>query len=443
MERAGHEQALVAKFERAIGRAERGWWETLDWSQQLAKAQEWSGMEAERVRFHRADLNALEQARTERDARLRLINGDGGQPREPDIVDLDEYLDGTLEAPQPAVGAMRSDGRQFLYPGKWHTCISLTEAGKTWMGLWHAKAVLEAGWTVAYVHFEEGDPRSTISRLLQIGVDRETIRDYFLWISAETSFKPGRMAYLLDDMEPGLLVLDGINAACSRHGWKVNESDAIDHYRSALVRPATDLGAAVLSLGHPPKARDRQTERHGFGSTAWLDEVDGVGFRLVANSEPIGRGRVGSSALYLVKDRNGEAARWGDLMVNSDMEGWYSLGSMIVDDAGPIDLDGTQITTIRLQAPETTDDGRAVDKIDRLAGAILAWMAEHGDQYATQDELKAGLQAARVSFTASDLKPALDRLEDTGRITRPPYQPRMARPGRLVSTAPKTEIQGV
>src|SRR5215213_2996780 len=174
-------------------------------------------------------------------------------------------------------------------------------------GCWHAVQVMESGRAVVYVHFEEASPESTIARLRQLGVTDETLEDYFTWSATEAPFKPGRMAHLIEDLEPGLVSLYGINAACSQHGWDPNGTDGVGQYFATLVRPAMSAGAAVLSLGHPPKARDRQTERHGYGSTAWLDQADGVGFRMVASKTPIGRGRIGSSSLYSVKDAT---ARW-------------------------------------------------------------------------------------------------------------------------------------
>ena len=389
-----------------------------------------------------AEATALEDFRAAKAKKLRVLEGSGDQPRQPEILDLAEYFSYPRERPQPTIGGQRSDNRMMLYPGKWHTCIALTAAGKSWLALWHAAAVMAEGQTVVYLHFEEETPESTFERLAQLGVSEETIQDYFVWVTVDSRFAPGRMAELLDGLEPALVILDGINAACSLHGWKTLETEAVGQYRATLVRPATTLGAAVLSLGHPPKGRDRQGERHGFGSTAWLDEVDGAGFRLVASKTPIGRGRLGSSHLYTVKDRNGEVERHGVLSTEQDREGWYFLGSMIVDDsgAGPVGLDDDDqdTTTIRVQVPETTEDGEPVDRVDKLAATILAWLEAHGGQYASERQLGDAIRADRTTVTGTDLAVALERLENAGKITRPPYVPRQARPGRLVTTAPET-----
>jgi hypothetical protein len=240
------------------------------------------------------------------------------------LVDLGPYLDGTIQRPQPAVGALRDDDIQLLYPKRWHTVIGLTTAGKTTFALWHIKAVLETGGHVAYLHFEESEPGGVLDRLDGIGVDKETIRKQFHWFSCEKKWTPGEMAYRIGQLEqpPDLAVLDGINAACSQHGWEHGDPSAIGEYRAMFVTPLAIAGAAILSLGHPPKAKNRQNEMHGFGSTAWLDEVDGVGFRMVASKHPMEIGKRGWSELYLVKDRYSRVKQQGNVDT-SKTQPWY------------------------------------------------------------------------------------------------------------------------
>ena len=49
-------------------------------------------------------------------------------------VDLTSVLDGTWQPPQPSVGR-RTHGKGLFYPGRTHTVVSETEAGKTWFAL--------------------------------------------------------------------------------------------------------------------------------------------------------------------------------------------------------------------------------------------------------------------------------------------------------------------
>jgi hypothetical protein len=182
-------------------------------------------------------------------------------------MSLDDYLDGTYVAPEPTIGGTRDDMIQFLYPSRWHTCIGLTTAAKTWWALWHVKAVLQDGGHVIYIHFEEPRPEGTISRLLALGVDKEVIRKRFHWPDSRpwTAGEMARELALLEDT-PMLAVLDGINTACGAHGWDVENNKAVGEYRSMFVTPLTDLGTTVLSLGHPVKSTKRQSESYSYGA---------------------------------------------------------------------------------------------------------------------------------------------------------------------------------
>ena len=83
----------------------------------------------------------------------------------------------------------------------------------------------------------------------------------------------------------------------------------------------------------------------GFGSTAWLDEVDGVGFRMAASKEhPMVIGGKGHSALYVVKDRYSQVKRWGNLDTTKEQAWWY-MGAFVVDDTPKAS------TVVRLNVP--------------------------------------------------------------------------------------------
>jgi hypothetical protein len=354
------------------------------------------------------------------------------------IVDLDRWLDDSYVAPSPTAGAQRDDERTMLYPGKWHTVIGQTTAGKSWFALWHAKAVLDQGGTVAYVHFEEGDPGNTLHRLAQLGVDKDTIRKQFVWLSNERMWQPtemsGAMAKLAEEgRSPQLLILDGLIAGTSRQGWKVNDPESVGLYRITYVRAATALGAAVLSLGHPVKDRTRQDEIHGFGSTAWLDEVDGCSFRLEAATQPIRKGHKGSSWVSVVKDRAGSVAELCELHEGKS-ETWYTLGEFVMDDTQP-EFGGTgQHTTFIHLVPPRMDESTApeTDKIDLLGQQIITWLSDHGGRYEGKNGLMDELRADGIGFREEDVEPALIRLEAASVIEREPFRKGRSRAGWLV-----------
>lgn len=347
--------------------------------------------------------------------------------RSPRIVDLGPWLDGSWRAPEPSAGVIRDDGVRLLYPGRWHTCDAPNEAGKSWLAIAHAREeILNAGRTVAYIHFEEELPGGTVARLVATGLPVDLIRARFAWLSNEWPWEAGHMDDALAQLpDVGLLILDGRNAACTRHGRDPGVPETVGWFRHRFVSPAARRGAAVLSLGHPVKAKDRQDERHGFGSTAWLDEVDGVAFRLVpSKTHPIRRGASGSASLHIVKDRYGEVSK---LCVPDSREGWRYAGSLVIDDSGL-----SAGTSVRLSAPGRDADGAAGDDIDRLGNAIEAVLADaEGQRYDSERELGVKLRAAGVAHPKDDLPVALERLEQRGRLARGSSVPRRPRPGWL------------
>jgi hypothetical protein len=353
-------------------------------------------------------------------------------------VSLRPFLDGTYVPPQPIVGAEREAGAaRLLYAGRWHTAIGLTTAGKSWWALWHAVAELRRGNTVAYGHFEEPSPAGTLDRIRCVApdLDIDTIDKLLVWVDCSTRFTgPSEWSATVPD-HATLAVLDGINAACSMHGWDVNAPDAVGNYRALFVTPITRRGTAALSLGHPPKARDRQGERHGFGSSAWLDEVDGVGFRIeAAKSTPIRRGREGYSAAYVVKDRYGQVEVLGTAEEARE-SGWYYVGAFHVDSSPALNN-----TLLWMTAPSSTPAGDPRSKYDVLADDIARVLAEPGGhRFASVRALKSRLRAAEVPFGNDDLEAALVKLATRGVIEWPEVESGKSRPGWLSPTTPASE----
>jgi hypothetical protein len=324
------------------------------------------------------------------------------------IVDLGPWLDGTWTAPQPTVGAVRADGHHNLYAGRWHTLIGLTGTGKSWLAITHAVAELAAGNTVIYCHFEETSPSGTIGRLRALDVPDDVIRERFIWLDCSRRWPPADFAFALSQTARAtLVILDGINAACGHQGWPVDKPETVGEYRAMFVNPPTRGGATVLSLGHPVKARDRQQERHGFGSTAFLDEVDGVAFRLEASKRhPIRKGALGYAELYTVKDRYGEVERHGEPIADRE-PGWYHLASLRVDSTQT--LIEVELRTPMALAKGSTPIG-ANDPIDDLVAAILTLLRSGNGAFASKTMLVAQLRAAGVRFNNDHVLPALMRL---------------------------------
>lgn len=338
-------------------------------------------------------------------------------------LDLGPYLNGDYEPPQPAVGARRSDGRALLYEGKCHFLVGETGIGKSWFGCHHAAAELMAGATVVYAHFEEPNPAATVARLGRLGVPAEVIAAGLRWLDVDKASKYRKGLKALDQA-PRLVILDGVVAACG--GKSINDDDTVNWFREKYVNPATRMGAAVLALHHPVKDPTRRGERGGRGSGSWINLVDGVHFQAEPGKTWIGRGRKGWIDLYADKDREG--AVMDGATEHPRNAGWRLLGRLEVQD-----VDGKVRASITAPVAAEPDQGAGqTNEVRELAEHIVLVLQLHGGSYPTQGELSNWLRAQNVKVRNGDLGPALQWLEDRGRLSRPPYEDRKARPGQLI-----------
>lgn len=326
-------------------------------------------------------------------------------------VDLTPFLDGTYKAPMPSIGGLREDHKHMIYPGKWHTIVAPNTAGKTFFALYHAVAEMRRGNTVSYGHFEEASPAGTIERLLLLGCSVEMILAHFQWVDCTTSWKPGELAAEVRE-ETTLVILDGIIAACGQHGWNPLDTTGEGEYRKNFVTPLTARGAAVVGLGHPVKNLDRQWERHGLGTTAWLDNVDGVGFRLMPSRNPIRAKHYGSSALYSVKDRNAKVEEHG--RPEERHPGWVYLGQFVID-SSPGQIPTASYVTVPQDRDGPGDSG------ERVVGSSPPKLEEAIAQIRRYLEMRTEPTSYRLIQSECDVakattREALDWLIDDGQV---------------------------
>ena len=188
-------------------------------------------------------------------AALRGGDGRGAGPTSWEPVELGPYLRGEIEIPRPTLGVPRSDGLRLLYPGRDHTVISDTGAGKTWIANACAMAEIAAGNRVVYVHYEEADPASTIERLLLLGADADDVEKLLTFVGPSTPVRDEYLAELLDPA-PTLVVHDGMNEAMALHGAMTKEVEGAALFRQRLLVPFLRVDAATLTCDHFPMAHD-------------------------------------------------------------------------------------------------------------------------------------------------------------------------------------------
>jgi len=158
-----------------------------------------------------------------------------------------------MQKPSPMLAGSATITYSCSIPSAGIPTWGLTGSGKTSFALWHAKAVLDTGGHVIYLHFEEPDPDGVVERLLGMGIDQNVIDRRFHWANCDKAWATGEMAYRITQLEqpPALAVLDGINAACAQHGWKVADTEAIGAYRAMFVTP-TSQSRSSSAVPRPP-----------------------------------------------------------------------------------------------------------------------------------------------------------------------------------------------
>lgn len=337
-------------------------------------------------------------------------------------VDLGPYLDGTVSAPQPAVGIVRSDGARFLYPGLEHAVIGEMESGKSWFALACAAAELRAGNRAVYVHFEESSPADTVKRLGLLGVPVELIRGRFVFVGPERRMRPADVERILAGGVPTLVVLDGVNEGMALHGMGINDADGASDWRRRIVRPWTRVGAAVVSLDHVVKDQEKNRQGYASGNAGKGNGITGAQF-LVENLEPFGLGRDGASMVTVTKDRPAQLRRLGR---PTKIPRKFFLGMLRVENAP--DTEGGW--RLRFDPPGQPDDGedpefaaaraerRSAEAVTELDGKVLAVVVDLAGKGIEVSSNKVAVQVGGRKQAALD---ALYRLEAAGEVINTSY----------------------
>lgn len=219
-------------------------------------------------------------------------------------VDLEPALTGTNPEPEPAY-LNRDDDQPLIYPAKVNGIIGESESGKTWIALLAVQQAIEDGINVSYLDFEDTAPGIT-SRLITMNTDADQIRTHLAYIGPDHSLDligSADLAEHLDTWNPGLVVVDGVNAAMTLLGLDLISNTDATRFAQTLLRPIAVRGAAVLYIDHTPKSRDNDT-KGGIGAQAKRAMTTGAAFKVEVVKE-FGKGQDGRLRIRVDKDRPG------------------------------------------------------------------------------------------------------------------------------------------
>jgi hypothetical protein len=323
-------------------------------------------------------------------------------------VDLVEWLNGDIQQQEPTMGLARNDGQRFIYPGREHALVGETESGKTWFALACAAAEIIAGGDVLYIHYEEGDPISTIERLHILGIESDLIKLHLRFVTPQKPVKAEWVEALMNPM-PTMVIHDGVNEAMSLIGADVTQVDGASTFRRKLVTPFTRAGAASIACDHVTKDKESRG-RDAYGSVHKGNALDGARIML-ETKETFGRGLRGVAYVFVTKDRPGMLRAHG--RPDKKMPGKTFVGTLVVDDS-----DTFEPTTLTLYAPTPDDqppegeDGGGADEAlqSEIYQALITRPVE------STRTLRARLRAAGIKFRNIDVQNALDDLFEEGKV---------------------------
>jgi hypothetical protein len=219
-------------------------------------------------------------------------------------VDLTDALHGVDEEP-PAL-MPRSDGPCLLYAGSIHTISGEPTAGKTWLVLHAARHELDQGNHVTLVDFEDRASR-VVARLLRLGATPTQIDRQFRYIRPDIALDTtGRDALAKAVTGTTLTIVDGVTEAMALHGLDLSSNPDVAAFYALLPRWIADQGnpgPTVVMIDHVVKDGEKQS-RWGIGGQHKLAGIDGAAYT-VKNVEPMGRGKRGTSRVFIAKDRHG------------------------------------------------------------------------------------------------------------------------------------------
>jgi hypothetical protein len=359
---------------------------------------------------------------------------DAGEPTTWEPVELGPWLRGEVEQPQPSIGVRRSDGLQLIYPGREHAIVGETESGKTWLALACVAPELLAGNTVVYIHYEEGDPTSTIERLQVLGINQSVIAAQLRFIAPT---RHARTEWITDLLTPAptLVVHDGVNEAMSLIGAEIKDVDGAATFRRQLVKPFLRVGAASIACDHMPMVRDG-SRRDAYGSVHKGNALDGARIAL-ENVEPFGRRMRGVSHVYVTKDRPGQLRSRGRA---TKTPGKTLIGTLVVDDEDSFEPCSLMFYAPRddNEGPEGQQCGVTLVELHEIVYQVVAALPDR--TVGSQRQLFAAMRQAGQPFREGSIRMAVDDLLLVGRLVEVPGK-RGATGYQAVSTAARTAAQ--
>lgn len=236
-----------------------------------------------------------------------------------DEADIVALLAGDLTTEQATI-LTRSNGGALLYPGKMHSFQAEPSSGKSWLGCWAVKEVLEMGGAAAYLDYED-TAVGIVGRLRNLGTSERAIAERFYYANPAGRFGPAERVQFwraMDRMNFDLVVIDTVGEALTREGLSEDKATDYLQWTELLPRPIARTGAAVLMMDHVSKDPE-QRGRWARGTGAKLGAIDGATYQLKVRV-PFSRHRPGRLDIVVAKDKPGGVGAIGETVATVHIE---------------------------------------------------------------------------------------------------------------------------
>src|SRR6266545_1030187 len=173
------------------------------------------------------------------------------------VVDLEPYKRGEIVI-TPPMFLNRTDGKALIYPKRPHVFFGESESLKSWAALLACRSVVAAGYNAVYVDMEDSEP-SFVAKCRTVGIPEGAIGGALSYIRPIESLagdaREDFWLYALDQVNPALVVLDGVTELYDLQGWDINKATdaAAFHKLFAFAR----AGVASIAIDHTSKDAGR------------------------------------------------------------------------------------------------------------------------------------------------------------------------------------------
>ncbi len=223
------------------------------------------------------------------------------------FIDLGPILDGTATLPEPSIGTLSDGSKSLFYRAMINGLYGEPGKGKTWLALIAACQVVQKGEHVVWVDLEQ-QVLSNPLRLLQLGLTRDQIIEYFHYVTPYTSLALGSAIFHagVRAVAPTLVVIDSTAAGMSTEGLAPNDEPDVERWFSTWASPLLRMPSApgVLVIDHVVK---NAAERGDWASGSQRKKgiITAAYMVTEAPGKELGRGREGHLVVKCVKDRHG------------------------------------------------------------------------------------------------------------------------------------------